>query len=481
MAAALLRQALIAGLPEIQSQDGGSPVPAHVYVPNAHAKALALDCSLVIGARGVGKTFWWEALRNGQVRQHLAGQVRSIANVEVGTGFGIGVSIDHAPDRETFARLIAPDTGLTPYNVWRAVCVRWIGRLLNLGAPPSNWMDTVRSVADDPETYAKLLERADDALGRQSRQGLLMFDALDRASNDWRTTDRIVRDLLRVMLDLRPYRHLHAKVFLRDDQFEGRGIKDFTDASKLLATRADLTWGSRDLHGLLWQYLINAPAAEVGPVLDLLRDIGCPADDSGSTVREVPRRLRSEEDLQKAAFARLAGHYMGRDRRRGNTYTWVVSHLSDSRGRASPRSFLAAIRHAAVYSDETYRDHDSPLHYEAIKSGVRAASQIRVDEMAEDYPWIRHLMGPLRGMSVPCTFDDIVGRWNAAQVLDKGHYQDDRLPPEHLDQGPEGVRDDLEKLGLFQRMRDGRINMPDLYRVGFGLGRKGGVKPAARD
>ena len=29
-------------------------------------------------------------------------------------------------------------------------------------------------------------------------------------------------------------------------------------------------------------------------------------------------------------------------------------------------------------------------------------------------------------------------------------------------------------------MRDGRINMPDLYRVGFGLGRKGGIKPALR-
>jgi hypothetical protein len=25
--------------------------------------------------------------------------------------------------------------------------------------------------------------------------------------------------------------------------------------------------------------------------------------------------------------------------------------------------------------------------------------------------------------------------------------------------------------------KDGRVDMPDLYRVGFGLGRKGGVKP----
>jgi hypothetical protein len=30
-------------------------------------------------------------------------------------------------------------------------------------------------------------------------------------------------------------------------------------------------------------------------------------------------------------------------------------------------------------------------------------------------------------------------------------------------------------------MRDGRINMPDLYRVGFGLGRKGGVTPLYKE
>ena len=104
MTPAMLRRALIEGLPEVQAQDGTAPAAAQVYVPNAHARALALDCSLVIGARGVGKTFWWEALRRGEVRSRLAGTVKSIDNVTVGTGFGIGVSINDAPDRETFAR-----------------------------------------------------------------------------------------------------------------------------------------------------------------------------------------------------------------------------------------------------------------------------------------------------------------------------------------------------------------------------------------
>ncbi|HAE51491.1 MAG: hypothetical protein CMO30_22165 [Tistrella sp.] len=480
MTPAMLRRALIYGLPEVQAQDGTAPAAAQVYVPNAHARALALDCSLVIGARGVGKTFWWEALRRGEVRSRLAGTVKSIDNVTVGTGFGIGVSIDDAPDRETFARLIAPESGFTAYDVWRTVCVRWIGRLLDLPRPSQSWRESVSAVSSDPEMYARLLEQANKVLGEQARHGLLIFDALDRTSNDWRTTDPIVRDLLRFALDLRSYQYLHAKVFLRQDQFEGRSVKDFTDASKLLATRVELTWGSLDLNGLLWQYLLNTPADISRPIVDLLTELGCPIN-GDADVREVPQRLRHDESLQKAAFARLAGQYMGRDRRRGIPYTWIVSHLSDSQGRASPRSFLAALRHAAVNTSENHPEHATALHYDAIKEGVRAASGIRVDEMAEDYPWIRHLMQPLRGMSVPCSFDNVAMAWSTAKVLDQLGTPDDRLPPEHLDQGPEGVREDLEKLGLLQRMRDGRVNMPDLYRVGFGLGRRGGVKPAARE
>lgn len=480
MTPAMLRRALIEGLPEVQAQDGTAPAAAQVYVPNAHARALALDCSLVIGARGVGKTFWWEALRRGEVRSRLAGTVKSIDNVTVGTGFGIGVSINDAPDRETFARLIAPESGFTAYDVWRTVCVRWIGRLLDLPRPSQSWRESVRAVSSDPEIYACLLEQANKVLGEQAHHGLLIFDALDRTSNDWRTTDPIVRDLLRFALDLRSYQYLHAKVFLRQDQFEGRSVKDFTDASKLLATRVELTWGSLDLNGLLWQYLLNTPADISRPIVDLLTELGCPIN-ADADVREVPQRLRHDESLQKAAFARLAGQYMGRDRRRGIPYTWIVSHLSDSQGRASPRSFLAALRHAAVNTSENHPEHTTALHYDAIKEGVRAASGIRVDEMAEDYPWIRHLMQPLRGMSVPCSFDNVATAWSTAKVLDQLGTSEDRLPPEHLDQGPEGVREDLEKLGLLQRMRDGRVNMPDLYRVGFGLGRRGGVKPAARE
>ncbi|HDO33830.1 MAG TPA: hypothetical protein ENH08_01765 [Chromatiales bacterium] len=175
---------------------------------------------------------------------------------------------------------------------------------------------------------------------------------------------------------------------------------------------------------------------------------------------------------------------MGKGPRRGYPYTWVPNHLADAQGNVSPRSFLAALRKAAEDTDQRYPDHEWPLHYESIKRGVQAASGIRVDEMREDYPWVDVLMELLRGKVVPCDFEELAQIWpkDALDRLEtRGQQGQERLPPAHLDEGPEGLRRDLEELGVFLRMRDGRVNIPDVFRVGYGLGRRGGVRPIRHD
>ena len=73
-------------------------------------------------------------------------------------------------------------------------------------------------------------------------------------------------------------------------------------------------------------------------------------------------------------------------------------------------------------------------------------------------------------------------RWPLRVRPGLGRCRTRSLPPEHLDEGPAGVRRDLENLGVFERMKkDDRVNVPDLYRVGFGLGLKGGAKPVAKE
>ena len=106
---------------------------------------------------------------------------------------------------------------------------------------------------------------------------------------------------------------------------------------------------------------------------------------------------------------------------------------------------------------------------------------MRVAELQEDYPWVHRLLDPLKGMVVPCQFEEIEQRWGNDCVLNclTEEVEQDavKLPPRRIERGPEGVRQDLESLGVFFRMDDGRINVPDVFRVGYGLGRRGGVMP----
>ncbi len=187
------------------------------------------------------------------------------------------------------------------------------------------------------------------------------------------------------------------------------------------------------------------------------------------------------EEYQREKFHAIAGRWMGTDRRRGFPYTWIPNHLADTDGRVSPRSFLAALKTAAAETTDRHSEHQHALHYDSIKRGVQAASKIRVSELQEDYPWVHRVLSPLRGMVVPCEFGEIAQRWKSRGVLDRlaeeTEQNEVKLPPRHIDRGAEGVREDLETLRVFMHMRDGRVNIPDVFRVGYGLGRRGGVKP----
>ena len=289
--------------------------------------------------------------------------------------------------------------------------------------------------------------------------------------------DGIVRDLLRVALWLKSFSHLGAKVFLREDQFQ-RTVTDFPDASKLLATKAELNWAAHDLHGLLWQMLCNAPAEHGVCLRNVHQDVLGTLPPEREGVWHLAEEVRRDDAPQRGLFEALAGKWMGKDKRRGVPYLWTGNHLADGYQRASPRSFLVAIREAADDTDSRQPEHPWAMNYESIKHWVHMASYVRVEEMREDYPWVNKLMAPLKRLSVPCEASLIDARWQAQFPCGLDATEFERiLPPQRMDAGWPGIRADLERLGIFQSMRDGRVNLPDLYRVGFGLGRRGGIKP----
>lgn len=456
-----LREAILAA-PLETSNFGETPGPSTLYLPSSHLKALRLDAHVVVGGRGVGKSFWTAALQSEPLRKLLGDAASELQGIDVRAGFANAEEIGSYPNADVFATFL--DQSGDPYDLWRAVVLRWVAQRAGESIPSDSWLSTVAWLKAEPEAAARLMQRPRDW------KGLILFDALDRTSTDWKRMDDIVRGLLRTVLWLKTFPGLHAKVFLREDQAE-RTVFNFADASKLMATKADLTWARHDLHGLLWQRLINAPDAHG----ECLRGI-CPhvrQDD----VWRIAQDMKSESKVQRKAFESLAGPWMGRDKRRGVPYTWSVGHLADGRGQTSPRSFLAAIRQATEDSSERYPQHEYALHFESIKRGIQKASEIRVQEMAEDYPWVPDVLSALNGMNVPSEFGAVQEQWEKKFPAGAKGMTTTRLPAQHIDRGWDGVREDLQRLGLLETKRDGRIDMPDLYRVGFGLGRKGGVKP----
>ena len=466
--------------------------PRGIFVPSSHRKALAPEIKVVKGMRGAGKTFWWRAIQHAENRKYLVEGAALFELDRVDAWACFGEQPDEAwPDRDELARLA--DRGFAHRLVWKTVVLQRLWQTLpeEIGAQvklPSEfpfakrWEEQCRWVAEHPSEVKQAFIAFNEALKRQDRQWMGLFDALDRTASSWREMDQWIQGLLMCVQDLEHFYQIRLKCFLRTDQLEGRNVTDFPDSSKILARSIELQWTRRDLYNLFWHYLLNFSLEEERRAVEELLFSVVPLagrtlpDEFG--VHRIPEKIAREEELQRKAFHELTGPYMGTDHRKAYPYTWLVNHLSDAMGRVSPRSFIVAIREAAKDTAEEHPDHDYALHYNSIKKGVQQASRRRVDELAEDYPWIHQLMAPLEGLSVPVEFGEIERRWLNDGVLDRlSASKEERLPPEHLEDGAQGVCEDLLNLGIFRQIRDGRIDLPDIYRVAFGLGRKGGVRP----
>jgi hypothetical protein len=482
-----LRDLLIEALPEETSDHGQHPDPRRVYLPGSHAKAIGPNTMVVSGMRGAGKSFWWAALQDGRIRS-MVDRLNPRAGVSektsVQVGFGEQPRPGEYPDRDTLRRML--EGGSDPRLIWRTVVVHKVAPIGHAIRERSLWTERLGWVQENTESVGNLLDERDREFERDETWFLVLFDALDRSADQWADINRLVRGLLQVALDLRPYRRLRLKCFLREDQIDERRVADFPDASKVLTSKVDLTWPRPDLYGLLCQYAVNAehPGAQDFRERAHSHRVTLSPVPAGDVEVWHPSPDGDPEAPQRELFHSLTGEWMGTDHRRGFPYSWLPGHLADAYGRTSPRTFLAALRKAAQDTRQRHPRHEFVLHHESIKRGVQEASKIRVREVKEDHPWVDLLMEPLARLVVPCGFDQVVDRWEAEKTLkkldEKIQAREERFRSAHWGEGPEGLRKDLEALAVFMRMNDGRVNIPDVFRVGYGLGRRGGVKPIRR-
>ncbi len=459
-------------------QASAAPAIANIYAPPAHEAALDPDRTLVVGGRGVGKSFWAGALLNQQTRDVVAARYPKLGlkQCRVALGFAEGATIEGGPPSNEVINDLLNKDKFKPDVIWRAVVLNALRDCVDQ-VLPATWRGKKGLVAwtdEDAERLEKVMRLADQNLVRQNLRQIIVFDALDRLGEDWSQIRERSRALLRVALALRSYKAIKLKIFMRIDQAEDSSLYDFPDASKLMGAKVDLKWERRDLYGLLFTLLANhSPASK--PFEKLVKThLGISLDKTEQ--KGLLPDLMADELKQEKLFTILAGPYMGSDRRRGKTYSWVHNHLADAFGQVSPRTFLVAFRTAAENGESLKNIVVDP---KGLQYGLQVASERRVEQLQEDFFWIRDALEPLADLQVPCEDKALFERWEAAGTISIIE-QSVKLGPVEFESGgaAKSLLDAMRRLGVAEKRPDGRINVPDIYRVAAKLLRKGGVRPS---
>jgi hypothetical protein len=472
------RDLLHDALPSETLEFGATPPTYQFFVPKSHTIALGLQIPLVIGDRGMGKSYWWAAL---QSREHRALLARTAPDTRIGAdtivraGFGPKLLSDNYPSKDVLTDL--QSIGTPSRLIWKTIALWNILHAVNRTetieglASNASWRDKVAWLVAHPEQVDRLLMRSDEQLVQSQRDLLLVFDALDTASNDLASFFVLIEGLCQLALEFRSLRRIRAKVFLRPDQFENPRVGRFPDAAKLRASTGKLRWLDTELYGLLWSLLGNHPAHGARYRDDLYTTLGSLVRgrnlaDEASSMWVPPTPALFDPKAQESLFHRITGPYMGDTARRGFPYRWLPNHLADARGVCNPRSFEIALKIAAEHSRTNHVDHGYALNYRSLHVGVKEASNVQI-EYIKEYPWVLTLMKPLEGMNVPMDFADVKSLWHPV-------LEDEILSQAEIGSA-DAARKRLAELGVWREMKTGRIDVPDIYRLGFKLARRGGV------
>lgn len=490
-----LRAELLEVAQHWQPDDKPSQV-ADVFFPSAHVRALALDRSLVIGMRGAGKSFWSEVLTDDSLRPAVTQFVKGYDTlVYVGAirwdraGSILGV-LPAGEDLKT-----ALQAGLEPRLLWmtlilnelRGVCAQ---RGIELDVPvpgdvSQGWAAVLAWAGQHSHDIRRAYEQLNAALVREGQVVLVVMDALDRMAAQLAQSVDCLRGLLQLLLDARQLKGVRLKVFLREDMTHMPSVLSFPDASKLINEAVHLNWTREDVYALHWHKL-SQESPKFQRVLE--RHFGPGNFMSNGYLHPKLVNPSPDESFLVGLLKLLAPPYMGSSATKGHVYSWWYKHLADGKNRVSPRTFAASLKGALGESSKPNLSH--VLTPAGIKHGVRMASEARVQELKEEYFWVSTALAAFNERLTPIAVKEIYGVWNSVSIegLSTPKLIREQCQAQHvfvpwddsdrLTTASQKLRDTLVQLGiLILRDEDARLDMPDIYRLGYRIRKRGGVTP----
>ncbi|MEM1168057.1 MAG: hypothetical protein AAGJ08_02930 [Cyanobacteria bacterium P01_H01_bin.35] len=325
----------------------------------------------------------------------------------------------------------------------------------------SNWFP---DASQNFENINYALDKLDEELIASDCWLFITYDELDRIVPSYSELAAPIAELLAFWLDRwRRWERIRPKIFLRTDLFQHEFL-GFPDASKLRGHQISLEWETLWLYQVFVKRLANS-GAEISDYLKIVPDLILKED---KTLGILPP---SDESRFELLMEKMVGEYMGNNYRKGYTYNWIPNHLQDAKRRIAPRSFLKLFSLAAERRLEKFEEKDLPENRLLIPSDLQGAlmdtSQDRIKELTEEeYPWLEALKIGLKNLNLLTKEEKFLN------ILKNTQW--DKQPPTKK---PEEILKYLEQLGIVEiRQSDRRINMPDIYRYGFDVKRKGGIK-----
>jgi len=476
-------RAAIASMPADVSNDAlGGSIPSldEIYAPETHAAALDPKSPIVQGTRGTGKSFWAAVLGDNELRATAATAYPQLGLDRLEVAFGYtGIEGVEGVGRDRLDQCVPPDGG--PEEARAFFWATILRAQSDAKARPS--LRELLPDARDPDRRNHALSVTDLRLRHSGKTLLIVYDALDTVATSWPRRRMLTQALLEVVWAMRAYRAIRVKLFLRPDQIEDDELR-FVELPKLQTGAVRLTWSGTDLYGLLFARLSLGKARE--SFIRLLTSLDLRA---GSQEEILTRKwpLGHAESQQRKAMSSLAGPFMAdgiQGHKKGNTYDWPLTHLSDAFKEVTPRSFLGLMIAAAKYGAPPAGRAITPL---GIQHGLRAASKTRVEQLHQEFPWIKGVLAPLAGLLLPKDEQAVFNVWRRAKTIENALADADKngyvppIPP-GLDRPAreQALYVAMERIGVMMRRpgEDQRIDMPDLFRVAAKLLKKGGTAPA---
>ena len=466
-------------LPSDHDADGDhAPSPQEIFAPEQHANALDPYSTIVVGARGTGKSFWAGVLNHDHTRE-VACEFYPNLGLErliVTAGYT-------SLNQKKFIDALVPvgRENELGYTFWQSLIIQSVHKKLTPSAP-SKKLSAIMQDFNDPEDVDIYFSDLEESLNKLNKTILVTFDALDTIAKQWGRSGLLLDALFEAIWSLRAYKNIKAKVFIRPEQLNDDSLR-FVELPKLKSARVELEWTQEELYGLLFSRL--AYEAQSPDFSSLCNQLGVGRPSSNSTKAKRSWVLFFDSVSQQNVMSAIAGPYMGSNPKKGKTYDWPYRHLSDAFGNVTPRSFIKLFVEAAKFVQV---NQTQVITAEGIRHGLREASKVRVDQLGVEYVWVRRALAPLAGLRVPCEVSELITRWNETNtvrvILNASKDEESGfLPPfpptTKLDKNT-ALLEAMAKIGLIEYRHDGRIDIPDLFRVAALMLKKGGLAPAKK-